>query len=88
MAEEVELVELTRREFDELPEYSCTLPTGTTIGKKWKCNRNAYRGRDTAISDAEEKITGIPINWWMGTYVDHPDPKLVGIKWQKIQLKE
>ena len=27
---------LTQREFDCLPEYSTTVPTGTTIGKRWK----------------------------------------------------
>lgn len=27
---------MTKAEFDQLPEYSCTLPTGTTTGKKWK----------------------------------------------------
>lgn len=27
------VVQLTRREFDRMPEYSQTLPTGKTIGK-------------------------------------------------------
>lgn len=31
---------LTRDDFDDLPEYSASLPTGTTPGKRWK--------RDTA----------------------------------------
>lgn len=26
-------------EFRELPEYSCTNPTGTTVGKIWKAKR-------------------------------------------------
>ena len=29
---------MTRREFDELMEYSTSLPSGTTIGKIWKCH--------------------------------------------------
>jgi hypothetical protein len=29
---------LPRAMFDELPEYSCSLPTGTRIGKCWKRN--------------------------------------------------
>jgi hypothetical protein len=27
---------LTQKEFDALPEYSRSNPTGTTVGKKWK----------------------------------------------------
>lgn len=85
---EYETIELTRQEFQDLPEYSCSLPTGTTIGKRWKKNQDAYRGEHSVISAAEEKITGIPVNWWMGEYIEDPDPKLVGIKWRKIALKK
>lgn len=31
-------VQLTQAEFDALPEYSCTLPTGAVTGKQWKCD--------------------------------------------------
>jgi len=27
---------LTQKEFDDLLEYSCSFPTGTTVGKCWK----------------------------------------------------
>ena len=30
-------VELSRAEFDSLPEYSTTTPTGVAAGKRWKC---------------------------------------------------
>ena len=33
---ELSPMRLTPREFADLPEYSCSLPTGTTIGKRWK----------------------------------------------------
>lgn len=29
-------VKLTQGEFDALPEYTCSNPTGTVIGKRWK----------------------------------------------------
>jgi len=88
MPQEVEVVELTRAEFDALLEYSCTVPTGTTIGKRWKKNADAYQGQHTILSKAVEDITGLPQNWWMGEFVEDPDPKMIGIKWRKIQLKE
>jgi hypothetical protein len=81
-------VRLTRREFNDLPEYSWTLPTGTTIGKRWK--RNAY------------DLCKIPINVWclrfvfphpplwiLGEYVEPtPDmpPDCVGIEWSRIEI--
>lgn len=34
---------IQRSTFDGLLEYSCSLPTGVTPGKVWKCNVNAYR---------------------------------------------
>ena len=33
---------LTRAEFDDLDEYSATLPTGTTPGKRWRRHDGAY----------------------------------------------
>lgn len=38
----IEVVRLTWAELKALPEYSCSLPTGTTIGKRWKKNQHAY----------------------------------------------
>ena len=90
MSEEpVEWVELTKSEFNALPEYSCSLPSTTTIGKTWRCNRDVYSPRAN-ISATEEKITGRLNNWWMGTYYEliPANPNRVGIKWQKIRLKE
>ncbi len=51
----------------ELAEYSCSIPTGTTIGKRW---RRATRYHAPAITE-----------WWIGTYVEHPEPHRVGIEW-------
>ena len=36
MADALPVLRLTPREFAALDEYSCSLPTGTTIGKRWK----------------------------------------------------
>lgn len=72
------IVSLTIIEFDALLEYSTTLPTGTTLGKKWKCRR-PYRD------------DGKPPNWYLGEYVEDPDPEFrakgcVGIVWKKIEV--
>lgn len=53
-------------ELESLLEYSTTLPTGTTIGKRWR------RARRPGARVTE---------WWIGTYVEHPDPDRVGIEW-------
>lgn len=60
---------MTFREFDGLLEYSCTMPTGTAVGKIWK--------RGVPYMEPRER-------WLLGEYVKHSDPKLVGIKWREI----
>lgn len=34
--------EIKRDEFFALPEYSCSIPTGTRVGKIWRANLMAY----------------------------------------------
>lgn len=73
-----EPIQMTAAELRELPEYSCSLPTGTTIGKQWKCDYAAF-GR---------KPPGSPKEWWMAEYVDDPAPDMVGIVWRRIIVIE
>ena len=75
----VDVTRLTQAEFRELGEYSCSLPTGTTIGKRWKCNTNAF----TAC------LRDKPPRWLMGEYYDLGPPdnaKEIGIRWTKIEV--
>lgn len=65
---------ISRRAFNSLPEYSCTLPTGTTIGKVWKRNRNF--GRD------------LPPDWVICEYLSDPEPGYVRIEWRKPEIVE
>lgn len=67
-----ETITLTKTEFDELLDYSCSNPSGTTIGKRWKRR-----------SDYHDETKG----WYMGEYIEHPDPDLVGIKWREIVVE-
>lgn len=66
------IVRLSTPQFEEMPEYSCSLPTGTTIGKRWKRNLN-FGTREKAV-------------WWMGEYVEDPEPGRVGIEWKEIEI--
>jgi hypothetical protein len=60
---------LTERGLAALPDYSCSLPTGVTIGKVWKRRIDYYD---------ESK------GWYLGTYEDINDPERVGIRWRPI----
>lgn len=62
---------ISRADLAALGEYSCSLPTGTTIGKRWRRNLNAFRP-DRA---------GVPAEWTVGEFVDIGDKENVGIKW-------
>lgn len=71
-------VALSRPEFDELPEYSCTLPTGTTIGKRWKRCEPYHASREFGAPDA---------TWYLGEYVDIGDETTVGVEWSLIDVE-
>jgi hypothetical protein len=58
---------------DSMDEYSCTLPTATTIGKVWK----RRVPEDALPNDAK---------WHVGMYVEHSDPKRVKILWFDVEL--
>lgn len=57
---------LTRREFEELPEYSTSIPTGKKPGKRWK--------RDLNTLPPARK-------WMIGEYVDVGSTTEIGIRW-------
>lgn len=67
----MEVVEMTQQEVDDLLEYSTTLPTGKTIGKRWK--RYLHLGPKAG-------------SWVLCEYVEDPDPAYVGIKSQLVRV--
>lgn len=72
MSEEV----ISRDDLFRLPEYSCSLPTGTVVGKKWRKNVHAYRYL--------RRLPEVPVElheWKIGEYIDDSDPGMIGIKW-------
>ena len=62
---------ITLEALEALLEYSCSLPTGTTIGKRWR--RSTKFGQSLAAARFTE--------WMIGTYVEHLDDTKVGIVW-------
>lgn len=64
---------LTVSELHDLPEYSMSLPTGTTEGKRWRCARRWWRNADsdewllgeygTPYPEGHEFHGDIPISW-------------------------
>lgn len=67
---------ISRKELFDLGEYSCSLPTGTTIGKRWRRDVHAYRRRPDGTYFPDEIH-----EWKIGEYTEDPDPAMVGIKW-------
>jgi hypothetical protein len=65
---------LTQSEFDALLDYSYSIPSGTTIGKKWK-RRWPYRDDE-----------GPPFFWYTGEYIRDPEPGMIGIKWRRVVI--
>lgn len=71
---------MERADLDALPDYSMSIPTGTTIGKRWKRDNNVTRLLNGALPDRERGLN----DWWMGEYQPHEDPRYVNIMWLKI----
>lgn len=63
----------TQRDFNDLSEYSTSLPTGTTVGKQWKRDNNHHRTNH---------------DWNLCTYVDIGSEDRIGIRWQKLLIAE
>lgn len=67
----LDVAQMTQAAFDALLEYTTTLPTGKTIGKRWKRYLFAGPAKGT---------------WVMGEYVEDPDPEFVGITWRRVEV--
>jgi hypothetical protein len=76
---------MTLREFEDLLDYSCSLPTGTTPGKRWK--------RSDVYAVYARGGVG-PLHWRMGEYGTdiQADPrgdrfgKTIDIIWRSILI--
>jgi len=77
------LLRLYPWELDSLPEYSTTMPTGTTIGKFWKRNTNwmTHGGGYSAPDSVNPK-------WVVCAYDENPNPKLVTIRIFEVAVLE
>ena len=64
---------MCNHEFEQLDDYSCSLPTGTRIGKMWKRRK-----------DYHDETKG----WLMGEYaeLDPPRSNRVAIIWRTIEV--
>ena len=77
-------IPLSKKQFDNLLDYSTSIPTGTTIGKQWK--RQLW---DWEFPCPSGNGTGSGNRVWSGKwqlveYTWHKDPNLVGIKYKNI----
>jgi len=68
---------MDREYFNELLDYSLTMPTGCFIGKRWRRDAN-IRVR----YGAQARIDGP--RWLMGEYVKTDDPNMAATKWREI----
>jgi hypothetical protein len=75
----VKTVSLTLEEFKALPDYSCSVPTGVVVGKRWK-RHQPYVRRGACLAD--EHNCG---HWLLGEYVG--DDERVVIEWYAIVVR-
>lgn len=89
--------DITQKELDELLEYSCSLPTGTTPGKRWKRDLEAYAPKSSnveePVADLEKQMRGK--KWIIGEFFE-PDEAFriahglekddIGIRWTRPRI--
>ena len=63
---------MTLEEFKALDNYSCSVPTGFVVGKRWK------RSKCYTIQ------TDNPKDWWLGTYILKDGVR--NIRWSEIEI--
>lgn len=64
---------VTPETFRSLPDYSGSIPSLTTIGKRWK-RRRVYQDESKG--------------WVTGEYAENPNPKKVTIIWRDLLVVE
>jgi hypothetical protein len=82
---------MTRAELLALPEYSTSLPTGTTLGKRWRRDANFWAQRTLAhlhFFDGTPQAEDYAPKWVVGEYVPCALKDQVGINWALAVLKE
>lgn len=81
------LLRLSPATLAALPEYSRTLPTGKTIGKRWK--RNARDGYYFPIDVWGLRfVFPAPPRWMVGEYAESALPGMVDIHWYRVEVNE
>jgi hypothetical protein len=85
-------VRMTRAELESLPEYSCTLPTGASHGKRWRRDDNFFERRALAhlhFWDGTPEPGANGERWYTGEYRRDPDqPGEFLIVWKKVVLTD
>lgn len=63
-----------------LPEYSCSVPTGVVVGKRWRRHQPDRR------SDTCHQLHDCG-HWIVGEYVAGPDNS-IAIQWSRVKVRE
>jgi hypothetical protein len=74
-------LQMTLRALEALLEYSCSLPTGTTPGKRWRNHYGSYLPNFTS--------NGGKPRWIIGEYDPNakPEDKTIAINWYRPVIR-
>ena len=75
-------LQMTLKELTELPEYSLTLPTGTTVGKRWR----AHPIRQACTCHCTGKPDPSCTQWSVGEYCPSSVQDSVDILWRPVVI--
>ena len=87
---------LTQKEFDDLPEFSISVPTGNRPGRTWKRHNYVFKNKHGAVFNAgmlPELKNGLELvedRWFHGEYIWSPPPHegMIETRWHLIVVVE
>lgn len=74
-------------ELDSMPDYSLSLPSGTTLWKMWRRDANTPTRMEIGRTYGPDRARRVPEMWMVGQYAPDPDPRMVAIRWFKVVIK-
>lgn len=77
-------IAMTASELNALPEYSCSLPTSLSVGKRWRRNLSAFAPRfvDLSFAGIDLRIPVKPV--WFVAEVCRRDDATNEIRWSRV----
>lgn len=84
----MDIIHLTQKKFDDLPEYSISQPTGVVVGKTWKRRNYVFKAKNRTYNAGylPPGVELIEERWFHCQYVESEKPGYVDTETKRIKI--